>query len=153
MDSESTKQRLNAATFALEAYRKLPTTIGYHRAYALTPDAERVLGVLAAAMCQRRVAEGRTDLDGVPPSSHQEFFNIIEALSQAGVNVIQNRPGDAPPLPKPWVDPVTNELLDNPWRTKDLKAQSLLAQRDPSLAAHYRAMALDPYGTIARMQD
>jgi hypothetical protein len=46
----ATEQRLGAATFALEAYRKLPTTIGYHRSYALTPDAENVLTTLARAI-------------------------------------------------------------------------------------------------------
>jgi hypothetical protein len=56
-------------------------------------------------------------------------------------------------LPKPWLDPVTGEQLPNPWKTKNLKAQSLLEKRDPQLAAHFRAMATDDYGTLAKMQD
>jgi hypothetical protein len=45
--------------------------------------------------------------------------------------------------------------LPNPWRseTKNLKAQSLLEQRDPALAAHFKAMADDAYGTIAKLMD
>jgi hypothetical protein len=43
--------------------------------------------------------------------------------------------------------------LPNPWKTKDLKAQNVLQQRDPALAEHYKAMAADPYGTIAKYQD
>src|SRR4029453_13122815 len=92
-------------------------------------------------------------MDGKPPSSHQEFFGIIEKLNQAGVNLLQKRPSDPPPVPKPWLDPVTGEALPNPWKTKNLKAQSVLEQRDPQLAAHFKAMAEDPYGTLAKMQD
>ena len=56
-------------------------------------------------------------------------------------------------MPKVWRDPVALEPLSNPFRTKDLKAQTVLQQRDPELAAHYKAMAADPYGTLAKMQD
>jgi len=87
------------------------------------------------------------------PNPWQEFAEIVTRLADAGANVLQKRPGDPPPLPKVWRDPVTNEPLPNPWRTKDLKAQTLLQQRDPDLAAHYKAMADDPYGTLAKMQD
>jgi hypothetical protein len=48
---------------------------------------------------------------------------------------------------------VTGDALPNPWKTRNLKAQSVLEQRDPALAAHFKAMAADPYGTIAKMHD
>jgi hypothetical protein len=144
-----TKERLDALNFALSAYGKMQ----HNRTYALTPESKPVFGVLARAMFQRRAAEGRSDMDGKPPSSHQEFFNLAAALNQAGCNLLQRRPGDAPPSPKPWTDPVTGEQLPNPWKTKNLKGQSLLEQRDPALAAHFKAMAEDPYGTLAKMQD
>jgi hypothetical protein len=45
--------------------------------------------------------------------------------------------------------------LRNPFAKNalDLKAQTLLTQRDPELAAHYKAMAADPYGTLAKYHD
>src|SRR5204863_6997599 len=63
------------------------------------------------------------------------------------------RPGDAPPTPKPWLDPVTGAALPNPWVMKDLKAHTILKQRDPALAEHYEATAKDVYGTLAKLQD
>ena len=147
MDTERLRQ--TASTFALEAYGKTR----FNRAYALDSEARNVLGILARAMFERRTAEGRNDLDGKPPSSWQEFFNLIGSLNAAGCNLLQRRPGDPRPLPKPWTDPVTGDALPNPWKTKNLKAQAILERRDPALAAHFKAMAEDAYGTIAKMQD
>jgi hypothetical protein len=62
------------------------------------------------------------------PTTWQEFFGVIEKLAAAGVNVLQSRPGDPKPPSRPWTDPVTSEVLPNPWKTKDLKAQTLLQQ-------------------------
>jgi hypothetical protein len=150
MDAEKARERLGAQTFGEEAYRKTPR----NRAYALTPQAQIALSALASAMFKRRIAEGRSGIDD-KPTSWQEFFEIIHVLADAGCNVLQARPGDTPPLPQVWRDPVTNAALPNPFEKKsaDLKAQSILTRRDPALAAHYKAMAEDPYGTIAKMMD
>jgi hypothetical protein len=78
---------------------------------------------------------------------------LIQKLSDAGVNLLQKRPDEPPPPPVPWKDPVTGALLPNPWVTKDLKGKTLLTQRDPHLADHYKKMADDPYGTLAALQD
>jgi hypothetical protein len=45
--------------------------------------------------------------------------------------------------------------LPNPFAkgSEDLKAQSVSSKRDPALAEHFKAMAADPYGTLAKMQD
>ena len=147
--TETPQQLRDAAMkFPLEAYQK----VKHNRAYALDEQNKIALAALARAMFERRIAEGRSHMDA-QPSSWQEFFEIIGKLAASGANVLQRRPGNPPPLPKQWRDPVSLETLPNPWKTKDLKAQSLLQVRDPELAAHYKAMAADPYGTIAKMQD
>src|SRR5438477_7468957 len=149
MTTETPQQLRKAALdFALKAYGQIKN----HRSYALTPQSKAGLGALARAMFERRIAEGRDGMDA-KPTSWQEFFSIIEKLATAGANVLQKRPGDAPPTPKPWLDPVTGAALPNPWVTKDLKAQTILKQRDPALAEHYEATAKDVYGTLAKLQD
>jgi hypothetical protein len=150
MDKDNETTRSGATSFALEAYAK----VKYGRPYAITPTSQLGLAAIAAAMLARRKAEGRSQ-PGAVPSPWQEFFGIVARLSQAGCNVLQARPGDAAPTPKPWLDPVTGEALPNPWdkTSPDLRAQSILQKRDPDLAEHYRSVAEDPYGTIARMKD
>ena len=149
MANETPEQLRKAAKdFALEAYQK----IKHNRAYALDEQGKVALGALARAMFVRRIEEGRSGTNAVP-STWQEFFGILEKLAAAGANILQKRPGDPKPPPKPWTDPVTGESLRNPWLSKDLKAQTILQQRDPALAEHYKAMASDPYGTLAKYQD
>jgi hypothetical protein len=148
MENDPKKLRQAAMNFAAEAYSKMKN----NRSYAVTPETRAALGAFARAMFERRIAERRDGLDA-KPTSWQEFFGIIERLAAAGANVLQERPGDAKPPPKPWLDPVTNEPLPNPWLIKNLKGQSILEKRDPDLAAHFKAMAADDYGTLAKMQD
>ena len=150
--AELTPKQLRQAAkdFALEAYQK----VKHNRAYALDEQGKVALGALARAMFERRIAEGRSGMDA-KPTSWQEFFAIIEKLASAGANVLQKRPGDPKPLPEPWLNPCTGVRLPNPFAkgSEDLKAQTILQQRDPELAAHYKAMAADPYGTLAKYQD
>jgi len=151
MITETPQQLRQAAyNFALEAYGKTKN----NRAYALPDEAKVALGALARAMFVRRIEEGRSHTDA-KPTPWQEFFSIIQRLADAGANVLQRRPGEAKPLPKPWLDPVTGAALPNPFAksTLDLKAQDILLKRDPDLAAHYKAVATDPYGRIASLQD
>jgi hypothetical protein len=151
MTTETPQQlRKTALSFALEAYGKAR----HNRSYALDEQGKVALGALARAMFIRRIEEGRSGMDA-KPTSWEEFFAIIDKLAAAGANVLQKRPGDAPPTPKPWLDPVTGAALPNPFAkgSTDLKAQTILAQRDPALAEHYKAMASDPYGTLAKYQD
>ena len=128
--------RKSAKDFALEAYSKVKN----NRSYALDEQNKVALAALARAMFVRRIEEGRSHMDA-KPSSWEEFFGIIEKLAAAGANILQKRPGDPPPLPKVWRDPVTLQPLENPWKTKNLKGQTILQQRDPELAAHFKAMA------------
>jgi hypothetical protein len=37
--------------------------------------------------------------------------------------------------------------------SEDLKAESVSSKRESALAEHFKAMAADPYGTLAKMQD
>ena len=142
MQDDPKKLRLSAMKFAEEAYSKVKN----NRSYALTPQAKVGLAALARAMFEKRIAEGRSESD--KPTSWQEFFDIIEKINRAGANLLQKRPGDPKPPPKPWVDPVTGVALPNPWLTKDLKAQTLLQQRDPDLAEHYKTMASDSLASV-----
>jgi hypothetical protein len=149
MTTETPQQlRLAAMKFSEEAYGKMR----HHRLYATNEQGKVALAALARAMFLRRIEEGRSHMDATP-TPWEEFFGIVQKLSDAGANVLQKRPGDPKPLPKPWLDPITNEPLPNPWKTKNLKGQTILQQRDPDLAAHFQAMAEDDCGTLAKMQD
>src|SRR4030095_8640356 len=132
MANETPEQLRKAAKdFALEAYQKIKN----NRAYALDEQGKVALGALARAMFVQRIEEGRSGMNAVP-TTWQEFFSILEKLAAAGANILQKRPGDPKPPPKPWTDPVTGAALRNPFdkNALDLKAQTILAQRDPQLA-------------------
>jgi hypothetical protein len=124
-----------------------------HRHYALDEDAKNVLTAIASAVFSKRAADGRTDSE--KPNAREEFAQVIQALADAGCNLLQSRPSDPEALPKPWVDEVTGAQLPNPFAkaTADLTAQAILMKRDPALAQHLKAMADDPYGTLAKLQD
>src|SRR5947207_15934206 len=106
MTTETSQQlRKFAKDFALKALREMK----HHRMYAMTPQAEIVLGALARAMFVKREAEGRKDGDGKSMSAHKEFFTIVEALSKAGCNILQARPNESPAIPALWVSPLTGQ--------------------------------------------
>jgi hypothetical protein len=103
MANETPEQlRKSANAFALEAYQKMKN----HRTYALDEQGKVALAALARAMFVRRIEEGRSHMDA-RPTAWEEFFSIIEKLAAAGSNVLQKRPGESKPPPKPWLDPVT----------------------------------------------
>jgi len=83
--------RTHHLKFALESYARLK----HPRTYVLTDEARTTLAVLAAALGQHRVAEGRTGHD--EQTKRDEMAALIEKLAAAGVNILQKRPGDAPP--------------------------------------------------------
>src|SRR6266576_7292442 len=121
------QSRQHLMKFALEAYRSLP----HPRTYALTDDAKTVLAIFAQALFQRRAAEDRTNTNN--PTAQEERAQLIQKLSDAGTNLLQIRPNEPEPPPKPWIDPVSGQQLPNPFNKKnpDLKGQTLLMQRDP----------------------
>jgi hypothetical protein len=146
-DNQLVGQRQGAIKLALRALEKTR----HPRTYALDEQSKIALGALMRAVLERREQQGRHPTDD--PTVETEMIGVIEKLNAAGVNILQKRPSDPKPTPKPWTDPVTGEPLPNPWVTKDLGAQSILEQRDPALAAHYKAMREDAYGHIAQLQD
>jgi hypothetical protein len=146
---ENQTQRQHLIKLALESYRQL----AHSRTYALTPEGTNTLATLAAAIVQKRAAEDRTNSS--EPTLRDEIGALIQKLADTGCNLLQRRPSDPPLTPKPWRDPVTDATLPNPFakNAPDLKGQTILTQRDPALAKHLKAMAEDPYATIAKLQD
>jgi hypothetical protein len=134
-------ERTNALRFAKRVYEKLAG----NRAYALTPDAKVILSTLGKAVLLRQA--GPDDAERA-----QLMQRVIEKLNGRECNILQQRPDAPKPVPEPWKDPFGN-ILPNSFLTKDLKAQSLLMQRDPELAALYERLAKDQYGTVAQLAD
>jgi hypothetical protein len=143
MDDDPKTLRKAAKDFALQALQKLKN----NRLYALTPQSEIVLAALARSMFEIRKAQGRSDKE---PSPWKEFFTVIEALSQAGCNILQSRPTDPKPLPALWTNPVTGQPLPPP---KGIAERSLLQQRDPELLRLFDALEKEPYQTVAKMRE
>jgi hypothetical protein len=110
----------------------------------MTPDAKRHL-VWLWESC-KAVAQ--------PPQQPADAFKwALETLAdQCGINVLQPLPPAEPKVPEAWRD-LWGNPLPNPWTTKDLKAQSLLAQRDPALAEWLQKFADSPYAAACEWQD
>jgi hypothetical protein len=100
-----------------------------NRLYALTDDARRHLVFLWRA-CK--------ELE--PENIVKTFEWALERLSDAGVNCLQPPAPSELKAPEPWRD-LWGNPLPNPWATKDLRSQSLLAQRDPALAEWLKKFA------------
>jgi hypothetical protein len=131
---------------ALNVYRKLDR----NRAYALTDSARVALGALAKAFREN----GGSFADSSPSGPFAHFLKNELAVVVDGL--FQQQAADPPPLPKPWVDPITNQPLENPWLSREPwanKAKQVLEKRDLPLAKHFQAMSRDPYGTIVALQD
>jgi hypothetical protein len=139
---ESKRQTLTRIFLEALAVTKNP------RKYAFTNEARDGGAVMTAAVRERRNTEGRY-LDD-KPSLREEVTALIEKLAAAGVNILQKRPGDAKPLPKPWVDPVTGQPLPPP---TDLTGKMFLRKHDPDLADHYDGMQKDPYGYVQSLRE
>jgi hypothetical protein len=129
--------------FALRIY----CSLNGNRAYAATPETADALGALAAAWGPAYCAFDVMD--------QQDFALFLKQLGAELPGLFQPSPTDPPPLPKLWRDPLTNEPLPNPFKkeSRDIKAQTILAKRDPELAAFLKKMATDPFGTLVEIQD
>jgi hypothetical protein len=137
------EERAHWQELALSVYNSLAR----NRAYALTDDAKRSLGALAAGW--REAGNSFASAD----NGRENFGKFLIEIGRLVPGLFQENASDPPELPKPWVDLVTGTQLKNPWETGDAKAKLLLGKRDPLLAAHFQRMAKDPYGTIAVLQD
>jgi hypothetical protein len=131
------QERKNARDFALRVYGDTK----FNRSYALTPEAEIMLSALAAAMAQQRKAEGKDELYAEGP-----FKWLLNQLSQSGCNILQQRPTDPKPLPKPWTHPITGQPLPPPTSPDE---RAVLAKVDPALLDWYDRMQKAPYKTLA----
>ena len=130
----------------MQIYSELPR----NRAYAATPDAQRSIGALTAGWREA----GNSFANSDPDNGRDKFAKWLQfEVGPLVPGLFQEQPSDPSELPKVWRDPVTNEALPNPWLTNDNKAKLLLGKRDPALAAHFQAMAKDPYGHVASLQD
>lgn len=129
------------AQFFATALGRLPN----NRAYAMDDNAKR------AGVSIVRATNEATDYQRFDTEEFSKLLGIIGPFT----NAIQTwKPGPIPPPPKPWPDEVTGLTLANPWADPvDRAGQAILLQRDPALAAHFKAMAENPYGTLARYQD
>jgi hypothetical protein len=112
------------------------------RPWGITPDSKRLLVWLWEA-CKSLEPESPAKL----------FKSSLEQLSDVvGVNVLQPLPPTELKAPEAWRD-LWGNPLPNPWATKDLKSQSLLADRDPQLAEWLKKFAESPYAAACEWQD
>lgn len=130
------------------ALRALNKSSKHPRSYALGDEAK-----IALASFYKAILDSRLEKDVQPtdsPSAEEEMVRVIHALDAAGCNLLQKRRSDAKPLPKPWLDPVTQQPIPPP---TDLKGRTLLRKYDPELADHYEKMQADPYGYIQKLRE
>jgi isopentenyldiphosphate isomerase len=74
------------------------------------------------------------------------FAWLLHKLGEIGCNVLQERPTDQKPLPKPWTNPITNEPLPPPEGPDERAA---LERLDPELLRWFDEMKESPYKTVA----
>jgi hypothetical protein len=117
---------------------------GRARSYAVTPDAKRFLVWLWMAA------------EKLSPDNPDKMFewSLEKLADDCGVNVLQPKPPNEVKPPEMWKD-IWNRDLPNPFdkASPDLKAQSLLTQRDPELAKWLKAFALSPYSALCEWKD
>jgi hypothetical protein len=83
-----------------------------NRAYALSDDAKRALGALAAGWRE----SGNSFADG----GRERFAAFLQnELAPSLPELFQQQAADPPPLPKLWRDPITNQPLENPWLSRE----------------------------------
>jgi hypothetical protein len=101
------------------------------------------------------LAKSWNEKNSFAEDGQKKFGQFLTDLAPYVPGLFQQKPSDAPPLPKPWIDPVTGEQLPNPWLKASLNLdwQALLTQKDPALAEHYKAMAKNSYAYVAKLQD
>jgi hypothetical protein len=113
-----------------------------NRVYAQSSELPTAIGVLAAAY---HANGGSLDND-----NRKKFGEVLLRLKPAISGLFKDQPGDAKPLPKPWLNPVTNQPLPPP---KTMGEKTLLRKHDPDLATHYEEMERDPYAYIQKLRD
>jgi hypothetical protein len=81
------------------------------------------------------------------------FHHALEQLTDTcNINVLQPLPEKEPKVPPLWKDPWGGDM-ENPFKTGDIKAQTLILQRDPELGKWLQKYAKDPYGAQVELED
>src|SRR6266581_4376302 len=144
-DTNHNEERERLTKFALRAYEKLPG----NRAYALDEQGAMALGALACAWHERG-----NKLDNSDGGGEDQFGEVLKKLG-AFTNLFQQQAAEPKPLRKMWADPITGQLLKNPFSsaTQKLSAQKLIMERDPDLAAALKKSAENPWQFVADLQD
>ena len=141
-----------------KAAREALLALKFNRAYALDDTAETSLASAYRVLWQA-FSDGLMEKIG-----NNEFVARVSVFESS---LIQKWKKDAtappPALPKPWVDPVTNLPLPNPFVAGvdthfkllplDLDSQTVLTALDPKLAEHFKAMAKTPYRHVASLRE
>lgn len=128
-----TTNRTRFREHAKAAFKKVPNS----RHYALDDAALDALAAIASEWQQERASR---DLN-FDPDALAKFFG--DELAPHVPAMVQRTPGDAPPIPKPWLDQVTGQTAKNPYADDppDLVSITLLEQADSQLAAHLKRIA------------
>lgn len=112
------------------------TAIPNSRSYALDDAA---LDALAALAFEWQNERAQREL----PFEPAELTKLFVELAAQVPGMVQKKPGDAPPTPKPWPDPVSGLPAQNPYAADppDVASITLLEQADPALAEHLKRTA------------
>jgi hypothetical protein len=140
MTLDTSLTRKNAREFALRVYSELK----HSRPYALNDEAIMRLSALAYAVAQYRRERG--DFRDDELFDAKPFNHLIHRLAEAGCNLLQERPTDEKPLPKPWVNPITGQPLSLP---KGPDERATLQRLDPNLLEWFDNLEKAPYRTVA----
>jgi hypothetical protein len=130
----------------LERVRNAYSKIANGRPYAVR---DQDLAPLFLAIWNRRKAAGENVSDD--SEIQKEFVEVIETLHKIGVRgLIQDRPDEPKPQPKPWIDPISGQPLPPP---QTVSEKSFLRTHDPALLDHYEAMAANPYQRVHALKE
>jgi hypothetical protein len=127
---------------ALRVYEKLPR----NRAYALGESSLEALAALAKAYGD--AGGSLSNMAGDDGKTGEEKFGeVLIELGEYVPGLFQPKPDEAPTLPEWPRNPLTNELMPNPFakETESLAAQSKLMARDPALAKAMKAAVENPW--------
>ncbi len=132
MTDTTTINRTRWRAHARDAFKPVPNS----RFYALDDAALDALAAFASEWQQDRASRDIT----FELSSLKQVFG---ELSKHVPTMVQHKPGDAPPTPKLWTDPVSGQPANNPYADdpKDVSSIAVLEMHDPLLAAHLKRTA------------
>jgi hypothetical protein len=90
-----------------------------------------------------------------PAPSQSQLIELFKRISDFESSLVQSwkLSKSPPPPPPPWKNPVTHEILQNPFaKPIDRAGQSVLLQADPVLAKFYKRLAANPYEFVSEIR-